>query len=291
MAAPAEPIPKRASSLTLRILSAAVLIPIVGLAAYLGSPWWDLLVVLFGAVMIWEWSRIAAKSRAVSDRISLLIARVSVVLVVLVLLGSAFPSASPALRLALEAPRSVLFASVLVMLLALPFYGVAALWFGLGMVYVTVPCIALISMRGNEPFGLIEIIWLVSLVIAADTCAYIAGRSIGGPKLAPRISPNKTWAGLGGAIVGAAIVGAITSIWMGSAVIQIWLAIGGCAALAIVEQAGDLAESAFKRHFGVKDSGRIIPGHGGALDRVDGLMAVATAVAIIEFFLSRGSVN
>jgi phosphatidate cytidylyltransferase len=290
MAAPAEPAKKRASSLTLRILSAAVLIPIVAVAAYLGRPWWDLLVVLFGGVMIWEWSRISGRSRPVSAAASLGIAVVAVVLVVAVLLGSAFPSASPALRLALERPRSVAAAVVVVMLVALPFYRLTALWFGLGVVYVTIPSLAIIGMRSG-PYGLIEIAWLVSLVIAADTGAYIAGRSIGGPKLAPRISPNKTWAGLGGAIAGAALVGAIAGVWLGLAATQFWLAVVGSAALAVVEQAGDLAESAFKRHFGVKDSGRIIPGHGGALDRVDGLMAVAAALALIDFFFMPGGVH
>jgi phosphatidate cytidylyltransferase len=121
------------------------------------------------------------------------------------------------------------------------------------------------------------LLWVLALVWATDTGAYIAGRRIGGAKLAPRISPNKTWSGLGGGIAAAALVGAVAALWLGTS--SVWLLLGVSAALAIVEQVGDLAESAFKRRFGVKDSSDIIPGHGGVLDRVDGLLAVIVAVA------------
>jgi phosphatidate cytidylyltransferase len=174
-------------------------------------------------------------------------------------------------------PGFLIAAVIAVTISALAHFGRAAPWFTLGMVYVLVPCLAIIALRADPAVGLKQILWIVALVIAADTGAYIAGRSIGGPKLAPRISPNKTWAGLGGAVVSAAIVGAITALVLGRPSIVPLTAVS--AGLAIVEQAGDLAESAFKRHFGVKDASNIIPGHGGALDRVDGLIAVAAAVA------------
>src|SRR6185295_923552 len=102
----------------------------------------------------------------------------------------------------------------------------------------------------------------------------------GGPKLAPRISPNKTWAGLGGAVVSCGLVGYIAGLAQEFPVI--WQPVVLCGILAVFEQAGDLVESAFKRHFGVKDSSHIIPGHGGVLDRVDGLLAVAVAVLVIN---------
>ncbi len=127
---------------------------------------------------------------------------------------------------------------------------------------------------------------VMPMPVAADTGAYMAGRLIGGPKLVPRISPNKTWAGLVGAILAAAAVGWITSL-----VITLpspWFLMMISGALAVIEQAGDLFESFLKRHFGVKDSGRIIPGHGGVLDRVDGLLAVTLAVAGIESFIGGG---
>jgi phosphatidate cytidylyltransferase len=277
MAAPAEPAKKRASSLTLRILSAAVLIPIVALAAYVGRPWWDALAILFGGVMIWEWCRIAARSRPVAPGTGRLIEIVGVVVVVAALVGVSVPGTAPGTEFALHWPRLLALPVVVLTILALPVYRVAALWFSLGVVYVLIPCVAIIALRADPAVGLQQILWIVALVIAADTGAYIAGRSIGGPKLAPRISPNKTWAGLGGAVVSAAIVGGIAAALLGKSSLVPLTAISGM--LGIVAQAGDLAESAFKRHFGVKDASNIIPGHGGALDRVDGLIAVAAAVA------------
>jgi phosphatidate cytidylyltransferase len=279
MAAPAEPEAKRASSLALRILSAAVLIPIVIAAVYAGHPAWDLLVILFGAVMIWEWCGIAARSRpAAGRRWGTTVAAILLVLAVLV--AFAFPTVLPPSLDLLAGPGFFIAAVIAVFLGALPAYRGAALWFGLGMVYVLVPCLAIIALRADPAIGLQQIFWIVALVIAADTGAYIAGRSIGGPKLAPRVSPNKTWAGLGGAVVSAAIVGAVTAVVLGRPSLVPLAAVS--AGLAFVEQAGDLAESAFKRRFGVKDASHIIPGHGGALDRVDGLIAVAAAVAGIN---------
>ncbi len=104
--------------------------------------------------------------------------------------------------------------------------------------------------------------------------------SIGGPKLAPRISPNKTWAGLLGGVAAGMVVGLVAALWLGAP--SVWPLVLASALLGIVEQAGDLMESGFKRYFGVKDSGHLIPGHGGFLDRVDGLLAVALAVALAQ---------
>ncbi|MEX0839493.1 MAG: phosphatidate cytidylyltransferase, partial [Parvibaculum sp.] len=112
-----------------------------------------------------------------------------------------------------------------------------------------------------------------------DIGAYFAGRFIGGPKLAPRISPKKTWAGLIGGMMGAAMVGMGTSLWigLGSPVLLALIGVG----MTVIEQAGDFFESALKRRAGVKDSGTLIPGHGGILDRVDGLVAVAIGAALL----------
>jgi phosphatidate cytidylyltransferase len=276
MAAPAEPAKKRASSLTLRIISAAVLIPIVVVAVYLGHPIWDLLVILFGGVMIWEWCGIAARSRPAGGA-SWSVTVPAVALVVLSLAAFAFRDQLPPLLVPLSGGVFIVAAAIAVTLGAEPHFRMAALWFGLGMFYVLIPSHAIIALRADPAVGLQQIFWIVALVIAADTGAYIAGRSIGGPKLAPRVSPNKTWAGLGGAVVSAAIVGAIVAGILGRPSVLPLTAVS--AGLAIVEQAGDLAESALKRHFGVKDASNIIPGHGGAMDRVDGLIAVAAAVA------------
>jgi phosphatidate cytidylyltransferase len=153
-------------------------------------------------------------------------------------------------------------------------------WHGLGTLYIGLPSIAIIWLRARPELGLATLVWMLALTIAVDSGAYLAGRTIGGPKLAPRISPKKTWAGLAGGIIAAVLVGLLTARAMGAASL-LPLALAS-ALLAIVEQAGDLAESGFKRYFGVKDSSRLIPGHGGFLDRVDGLLAVSLAVAVAQ---------
>src|SRR5262249_32966272 len=132
-----------------------------------------------------------------------------------------------------------------------------SLWLGLGVIYVALPSIAILWIRSQDS-GLATLAWILALVIAVDTGAYFAGRTIGGPKLAPRISPKKTWAGLAGGVVSASLVGWIAALLMELPQWLTLIAISGL--LAFVEQAGDLAESAFKRRFAVKDSSRLIPG-------------------------------
>jgi phosphatidate cytidylyltransferase len=139
-----------------------------------------------------------------------------------------------------------------------------------GFLYVAVPAFALIVLNWIW-FGIVY--WVMVVTWATDICAYFAGRSIGGPKLAPRISPNKTWAGLIGGILGAALFGYLLAYWLELG--APFLYIGGL--MAVLAQAGDLYESWVKRRAGVKDSGTILPGHGGALDRLDGLLPVILA--------------
>lgn len=145
--------------------------------------------------------------------------------------------------------------------------------------YVVLPLVALIWLRQDKDYGLTVVLWVLTMVWAIDICAYFAGRFIGGPKLAPRISPKKTWAGLIGGMAGAAALSLGFSIWLdeGSAIILAFVALG----LTVLEQAGDFAESAMKRRAGVKDSGTLIPGHGGILDRVDGLIVVVLGAALL----------
>ena len=152
-------------------------------------------------------------------------------------------------------------------------------WPALGILYATLPCLSLIWLRDGAR-GVAAVLWVFALVWAADTLAYGFGRILGGPRLAPRISPKKTWAGLGGAVAGALAVAA--AFWMLGLGAGGWSLVVLSGGLALVEQAGDLLESAFKRRFGVKDSSRLIPGHGGVLDRVDGLVAVVLVVAVMR---------
>jgi phosphatidate cytidylyltransferase len=152
---------------------------------------------------------------------------------------------------------------------------------GIGVLYSALPVVALGWLRGDEPLGFLATIFVLLSVVVTDVAAYAAGRTIGGPKLWPKVSPNKTWSGLIGAVVAASIAGALFSWLSGTGSAQ-WLAsLGGV--LAIIAQGGDLAESALKRHFGVKDSGDLIPGHGGVMDRMDGIVTASIAAALIAF--------
>jgi phosphatidate cytidylyltransferase len=156
------------------------------------------------------------------------------------------------------------------------------MWFAAGAAYVAAACFMLILLRAADT-GRETVIWLLLAVWAADTGAYASGRLIGGPKLAPRISPKKTWAGLIGAVVvSAAAGGLLADAFTASSVLDIsadplYAAVIG-AVVGVVSQVGDLLESGAKRKFQVKDASGLIPGHGGLMDRVDGLIAATVAV-------------
>lgn len=284
------------SNLAVRAGSAAVLIPLVLGAIYLGHPWFDVLVIAFAGIMAWEWSRIAGRHRDPSDpnpETWLAASGISpagsavIAIVLAALIADRFPLLRPA---GLSSSWVLVSAgAVLATLIAFPSQGRRALWFGAGVVYVAVPAIATLWLR-DDPLtgkGVETLAWILALVICTDTGAYAVGRSFGGPKLAPRISPNKTWSGLMGGVAAAAMAGLAAALWLD--LTSVWKIMILSGALAVVEQGGDLLESAFKRRFGMKDSSHIIPGHGGVLDRVDGLLAVSVAVAILDYF-GKGSV-
>ena len=151
-------------------------------------------------------------------------------------------------------------------------------WLAGGLLYVGAGAAALFVVR--EAMGFAGALWLMATVWATDIGAYFAGRSIGGPKIAPAISPSKTWAGLGGGMVAAALVSWGIGKWSGS---DAGLYLLG-APMAVLAQAGDFFESWMKRRAGVKDSSNLIPGHGGVLDRLDGLLPVAIAIGAIIWF-------
>lgn len=144
---------------------------------------------------------------------------------------------------------------------------------------------SLLWLRGR-PDGLYETFFVIFAVIASDSCAYATGRLIGGPKLAPAISPGKTISGSLGGIVGAVIVGGLVGYWSGHGLSVSACVTGGV--IAVAAQTGDLLESAFKRRLGVKDSGRLIPGHGGLLDRLDALLLAAPVAAILALMAGAG---
>lgn len=151
-------------------------------------------------------------------------------------------------------------------------------WKILGFIYALLPALSLLWIRDRAPQGLELLLWIFIVTWTTDIGAYFAGRAIGGPRLAPRISPNKTVAGLVGGVVSAALAGYAWVELTSLSAALFWLA----PLFAAAAQAGDLFESWIKRKAGVKDSGGWLPGHGGALDRLDGLVVVAALTAAVQ---------
>ncbi len=155
-------------------------------------------------------------------------------------------------------------------------------WRIIGFFYILIPVYSVIKIRLYDADILF---WMFAVIWATDIFAFFAGRTLGGTKLAPNISPNKTWSGLAGGVVASVIIGFMSSfMFAGGVLFFVFIS----AFLALIEQASDLLESKFKRICGVKDSGTIIPGHGGVLDRLDGMMLVApTVLFLITVFPSK----
>jgi len=253
------------SELTLRALSAAVVIPIVLLLTILGGMWFQLMVLVLAALLAIELVNNVFVERVGFFRI----------LTVTLFLGSGLLGIYGEVVSALIA--GVAGAVVLTGLSGLR--SVRAVIFSAGIIFGNSAVVGLVALRSDMEFGLIAILWLFGVVWSADTMAYFSGRLIGGPKLAPKTSPNKTWAGFLGGIAGAAFAGFVVTRMaeVGSELALIGLSAGA----AVVAQAGDLQESWAKRQLGVKDSGRLLPGHGGVWDRLDALIIVVIFAAVI----------
>jgi phosphatidate cytidylyltransferase len=155
-----------------------------------------------------------------------------------------------------------------------------------GLAYIVPGAAALFWLRADPLVGLEDVLFLLLIVWASDIGAYAAGRLLGGPRLAPGVSPGKTWSGAAGGLVSAMLVGVIASGFTPGA--PLWHGALVAGVLGLLAQLGDLLESGLKRHFGVKDSSRLIPGHGGLLDRLDGVLAAAPAAALLALLLGRG---
>ena len=151
-------------------------------------------------------------------------------------------------------------------------------WMAGGLGYAGALALAPIFLRDDPQYGFFAIIFLFIVVWATDIFGYFAGRSIGGPKLAPSISPKKTWSGAIAGTFGAAVLGALCARYLGTTVVA---ALGLTLVLSIASQIGDLLESAIKRHFDVKDASSLIPGHGGVMDRLDGFWAAVLVASVI----------
>lgn len=153
------------------------------------------------------------------------------------------------------------------------------LWSGAGLVYAGVIAVAPAVVRGHAELGFVAILFLFAIVWGTDIVAYFVGRSVGGPKLWPAVSPNKTWSGGIGGCVAAVVCGMAVTSFAGLALSPALAAV--CVVLSVCAQGGDLFESAVKRHFGAKDAGHLIPGHGGVMDRLDGFLTASAAAALI----------
>ena len=253
--------------LAVRIAAALVLIPIALLDVWAGSVWFELGIAMIAAIMAAEWCRMVHRGSQFQFALHAL-AAIAAVLVV----------SRSGVAMALQVIAACWAMSLIGEVLRKRSGSRWAWW---GIPYIALPGLALILIRQSPEYGLFAVLWLFAVVWSADTLAYVFGRLIGGPKLAPAISPNQTWAGLVGAISGGVVASAAMG-WYG-ALPTVWPLLVAGGVLAVLEQLGDLFESAAKRRFGVKDSGRIIPGHGGVLDRVDGLIFAAVAAAAFGY--------
>lgn len=256
--------PAGRGELRLRLLSAAVLIPVALFVAWWGGLPAHLLVALVSAIVFAEWANIIGRS----PRLLPSTPDVSI--------GTAFVALA-----ALVAGTQGLLTGLVVLVAGMA--GVVLMsrsaWLAGGVAYAGLLGVSLASLRADPAAGLASITVLLVLVWATDSFAYFAGRAIGGPKLWPRVSPKKTWSGSLGGLAGGVILATLTAAAFGVRVGPMLIVC--LAALSIASQAGDLFESAIKRHFDRKDSSTIIPGHGGMMDRVDGLIFAAAVAALI----------
>lgn len=258
-----------------RAISAIALVLLCIAPFYFGGWFWAALAGLFGGRMLFEWVRMSVPTPSlpayIVPMIGLLVGTIYIVqdyhgpAVLAVLLTALVVAGMQAIPATDNKTRRI---------------G----WAVLGVFYIIVPTLFMIEMRGNaigfDTIGFQRLLFILACVTGADIGAYFGGSTFGGPKLAPSLSPNKTWSGFFSGQVIAVILGAVFG-----AIINIGWISGACLALpiAILSVLGDLFESGIKRELGVKDTGGLIPGHGGLLDRLDSLMAAIVGFAIILF--------
>lgn len=246
------------------MLSALVMAPVV-LAAVWAGGWYFRALIAAGAIAAAvEWANLVTCARK-APAMALSVAGVLLAFAVQITVGPAV---------------AVVVALAFAVLVALVGGGADRILLGIGVLYVALGVLGLVWLRDLPSGGLSLFLFTMLAVWATDVGAYAAGRTIGGPKLAPRISPKKTWAGLIGGMACSALVGWGVAVAFGAQSPMLAFAVGGL--LAVVAQAGDLFESAAKRRFNVKDSGHLIPGHGGILDRIDGLLVAAPVLALFH---------
>ena len=246
---------RKMSSLMLRILSSLVMVPLVLGAIYMGDPFLNLLMLVVGSMWCWEWTTMIENKNPALYAVIYAVAMIYSLLL----------------------PLSLLWLIIVVACAAFMAYKVRKekhpLLLLLGVLYISVGMGALMWIY--DVVGAVMTLWLIFAVWSVDVGGYVFGSMIGGPKLAPKISPKKTWAGLiGGVLLAATVCGGFVYL-MGVNTNIFILFTAVAASLAVIAQIGDLCESAIKRYLGIKDSSNLIPGHGGIFDRIDGLVFAA----------------
>ena len=247
-------------TLVKRVVTSLVLAPVVILGVYLGSPYADLLILCGGALLAWEWAQMVPNANNSVYAVTYMLAVAVAVMAdnFAVISGMVFMAALFVwLKARMEAHRLLLT---------------------LGVFYISIGIGSLMWLF--ELVGAYTTIWFLLVVWSVDTGGYLVGSNVKGPKLAPTISPNKTWSGLLGGMVFAALISIAYSHWLGSQDAYVAFGLFGMA-IAVVEQMGDLVESSIKRYLKLKDSSNLIPGHGGMFDRVDGMIFAAPLVVLV----------
>jgi phosphatidate cytidylyltransferase len=247
--------------LAVRVASAAVLAPLGLAAIWVGGFWWDLVLTILAGLLGLEWERMSGREAGARQGV------MPIPLVVAVA-GSAGHS--------FVAGLVGVFVAALVSSL---FNRRASA--GAGSIYIGLGAIALLYLRHRPP-GLEDVLLVVLVVWGCDIGAYLTGRLVGGRKLAPLLSPGKTWSGAVGGLVCGTLSGVAVAAGFHAPPPGLATAAAVSAALSVAAEAGDLLESAIKRHFGKKDSGNLIPGHGGLFDRLDGLIAAAPVACLLS---------
>lgn len=253
MSAAGKPaLPGRWADLLPRIASALVLVAVAGVEVWLGGITFELFIAAICGAMIWELTRmLAPEARGAALQLALLSAAA--------VFGASFLGPMTALPILL-APAAVGGSMI----------AAQRRLFVLFCAWITLAGYGFHLVRAG--LGIDWMLWLIGVVVATDVAGYFAGKAIGGPKFWPRVSPKKTWSGTIAGWLAAAMVGLAFAIYSEGYTVLLIL---GSVLAAIFAQAGDIAESALKRRMGVKDSSRLIPGHGGFMDRFDGMMGAA----------------
>jgi len=261
-----------------RVLSALILGPLALLCVWLGANAYTLLLAVGAAILTWEWVHLCGLRTA------------------------RLPGAGVPVAVFLAGTLAVMERPLASWLVLVAGFLVTWAWaerlrgrdraeqpalrLALGVLYIGIGVLCLIELRHENEAGRANLLFLLLVVWASDIGAYLAGRALGGPLIWPQVSPAKTWSGSLGGLLLAMAVGAFAALQLAPG--SPWRAAAVAAVLAVATQAGDLLESGIKRHFKVKDTSSLIPGHGGLLDRLDGLLAAAPAAIVLALLIGYG---